>query len=120
MERSITGDIAMILDDPDPIGRLKARLRTERETRQAAEAISEVALRALYENQRKLELVGLIAAHANESRRFLDALQFTLDHVCAYTGWPVGHAYFVSASEDRALVSAGLWHIDGPPGSFKA
>lgn len=34
-----------------------------------------------------------------------------LDLVCAFTGWPVGHAY--RADHDTgALVSTGLWHLD--------
>jgi diguanylate cyclase (GGDEF)-like protein len=114
----------MQCEDLAPVFRVQGLNRpsrmTRRETRPTAEAISEAALRELFAHQRRLELVGLIAAHANESRRFLDALQFTLDQVCAYTGWPVAHAYVVGTNDDRPLRSTGRWHVEGEPGSFDA
>ena len=40
-------------------------------------------------------------------------LQSALDLVCAFTRWPVGHAYRVDA-ETGELLSTGLWHLDDP------
>jgi PAS domain S-box-containing protein len=42
------------------------------------------------------------------------AMQVALDRVCAFTGWPVGHVYFVSGSEPAELVPSSLWHLDRP------
>ena len=44
----------------------------------------------------------------------LDQLfQSALDLVCAFTGWPLGHAYRADA-ETGMLVSTGLWHVEDP------
>ena len=34
-----------------------------------------------------------------------DAIRSALDRICAYTGWPVGHAYFVDASTGELVPS---------------
>jgi PAS domain S-box-containing protein len=59
-----------------------------------------------------VKLLQLAAVAANEAESVEDALQTTLDEVCAYTGWPVGHAYLPAASGE--LVSSGIWHLDDP------
>ncbi len=57
-------------------------------------------------------LLRSIAEAANEATRVEDAVQACLDAVCAYTGWPVGHAFMVNA--DGALESLKVWHLDQP------
>jgi diguanylate cyclase (GGDEF)-like protein/PAS domain S-box-containing protein len=57
-----------------------------------------------------LELLQGVAVAANEARTVDEAIQRALDGVCAYLGWPVGHAYVPDA--EGVLVSAGLWHLD--------
>ena len=60
-------------------------------------------------SERAFELLHRITVAANEATAVDQALQACLDQVCAFTGWPLGHAYFVS--EDRAeLVPATAWH----------
>jgi signal transduction histidine kinase/CheY-like chemotaxis protein len=51
----------------------------------------------------------LLAAAANETTDPEMALQTGVDRVCAFTGWPVGHAYLVEAERSR-LVPAEVWH----------
>ncbi len=70
--------------------------------------------------QRVLERIALIqllqeiAAAANEAETLEEALQFTLDGVCAYIGWPVGHVYWLNQENPRELVSSSIWHLDEP------
>jgi PAS domain S-box-containing protein len=63
--------------------------------------------------ERQTELLWLlqrVAVAANEAREADEALQVCLDEVCAYTGWPVGHAVARAEGEDE-LTSTGLWSI---------
>jgi signal transduction histidine kinase/ActR/RegA family two-component response regulator len=92
--------------------RLTRRLERERKARLAAEAIAEAGLRDLYEKQREVRLLQMIAAAANEASAVEAAVQVALDEVCAHAGWPVGHAYLASAERPDLLVSTSLWHLD--------
>ncbi|MDQ2731309.1 MAG: ATP-binding protein, partial [Armatimonadota bacterium] len=94
--------------------RLEKRLERERKARKEAEMLAEKGLRDLYETQRKLQLLLLIAADANESATVDDAILFALHHICAHTGWPVGHAHVLSEGGVQELVSMRLWRLDDP------
>ncbi len=76
----------------------------------------EVAERKLIEAalRRKSSIVQLVAAVAtasNEAGTIEEAIQVTLDRICAYNGWPVGHAYLVVEGRSDVLKSPGIWHI---------
>jgi signal transduction histidine kinase/DNA-binding response OmpR family regulator len=75
----------------------------------------------------ELRLIQLVAVAANVALNQEEATRTALDLVCAYTGWPVGHALFfpeegeaaffpeegeAAAGETVALVSSGIWHVD--------
>ncbi len=93
------------------VARLGRRLERERRARQEAEALAEKGTRELYERQCELELLNTLADAANGAATINDAIQVTLSALCNYTGWPVGHAYFVSDADD-VLVPSGIWHLD--------
>jgi GAF domain-containing protein len=59
-----------------------------------------------------VHLLRVVTSVCNESTTMNDALQTTLDAVCALTGWPVGHA-LLRVEEKDEIVSTGLWHFDG-------
>jgi PAS domain S-box-containing protein len=62
-------------------------------------------------SEREAALVRLlqrVAVAANEAVTIDEALQISLDEVCAYTGWPVGHAYLLDPKSDQ-LVPTGVW-----------
>jgi len=43
-----------------------------------------------------------------------DALQFAVTRVCENTGWPLGHAYIVTAVDGgKRLHSTAIWHSAG-------
>ncbi len=68
-----------------------------------------------------MKLLKSVATAANESTSINEGIQTALDSICAYTGWPVGHAYIYS-EEKNALVSMGTWHLKKPAAfhEFKA
>jgi len=95
------------------IDRLRRRLERERRTRVEAERIAEHATARLYDRQRELELLQVVATAANEASNLEEVLRAAIDGICAHIGWPVGHAY-VSMPPDGQLVSSGIWHLDDP------
>jgi signal transduction histidine kinase/CheY-like chemotaxis protein len=97
----------------DEIARLRKRAERERRAREKAEELAEQGIRQLYERQRELALFNNITDAANGATSIPEAIQVTLDEICAYTEWPVGHAYFVGDEPDL-LVSARIWHLDDP------
>jgi signal transduction histidine kinase len=93
--------------------RLVKRVNRERRAREEAENLAERGIRELYERQRELEMLHVIADAANAATSLHDAIQVTLDEICSYTGWPVGHAYFLGADPDL-LEPGKIWHLDQP------
>jgi PAS domain S-box-containing protein len=66
-----------------------------------------------------LALIQDVTRAANEATTSAVALQYALDRVCVYTGWPIGHVYrAVAPGADRWAPTA-LWHLDDP-GRFAA
>ncbi|QTF92060.1 response regulator [Halomonas sp. BM-2019] len=58
-----------------------------------------------------LRLNQVITRAANEARSVDEAVQIALDEVCAHTGWPVGHAWYLGDGGPEALGSTRLWHL---------
>jgi PAS domain S-box-containing protein len=59
-----------------------------------------------------LALLESMAVSANEAATVEEAVQTCLDRVCAYTGWPIGYAYFRGQTPDGAPVASGCSHLD--------
>src|SRR6185503_9690084 len=95
-------------------GFLRKQLDRERKTRFEAEAISEQALRALYIKQGEMELLLAIADAANRAANVEEVIHAALRQICAYTRWPIGHAYFLDGESRDELVSAKIWHLEDP------
>jgi signal transduction histidine kinase/CheY-like chemotaxis protein len=94
------------------IERLRRRLDRERKARQEAEMLAERGTRELYERKRALELLHVVADGANSASSVENALQLTLERICAFTDWPVGHAYLVEPGPPPAAVPTNLWYFD--------
>jgi PAS domain S-box-containing protein len=58
------------------------------------------------------DLLNKVAVNANKSPTFRDALQQTIDDICAAIDWPLGHVLVPSASETGKFESLRLWHLD--------
>ena len=97
----------------DEIARLQRRLAREQKARQEAEATAEQGLRVLFERQRQAELMQAVATAANEAVTSEAALRITLQLLCEFTGWPVGHVFLPSPSTTE-LVSTELWQLHHP------
>ncbi len=67
---------------------------------------------ALRDTAEVVQLLQVITSAANEAVSVEGALQIALDRVCAFTGWPVGHAYMVNEEAGGVAESTGLWHLD--------
>jgi PAS domain S-box-containing protein len=74
-------------------------------------ALAEDRLRALSESQEQLQLLEEIATSSNKATSVQEAMKFTLDRVCAYTGWPIGHVYFAPQRNTEPMVSTNIWHL---------
>jgi hypothetical protein len=96
------------------LDRLRRRAERERQARLEAERIAERSTRALYEHQRRIELIKAAAVAANDAAEPLHALQMGLDVVCEFAGWPVGHVYLPDPTHPGRLVPSDLWHVSGP------
>jgi PAS domain S-box-containing protein len=68
-----------------------------------------------------VQLLQSVTVAANQSSSIQETAQICLDRICAYTGWPVGHAYLQGndSREEQAWVE--LWQIpeDGQLAAFR-
>jgi PAS domain S-box-containing protein len=55
--------------------------------------------RALSERNKQLELLKDIATTANQASSIAEAMQFAVERVCEFTGWPLGHAFIARAGQ---------------------
>jgi PAS domain S-box-containing protein len=92
-----------------------ARDITERKRAEAALQQAHATLeQRVQERTALVELMQDITRAANEAPRSAEALQYAMDRICAYAGWPVGHVYLaVAAGADRWAPTT-LWHLDAP------
>lgn len=58
----------------------------------------------------QMQLLKTVATAANEASSINEGLQITINKICEYTKWPVGHAYIYSTERD-ALISTGAWYL---------
>jgi len=69
---------------------------------------------ALRRRSEALAVLGRIARAANLAVTADDATQVCLDEICAFIGWPIGHARRIAGDDTEAPVATGLWHLDDP------
>lgn len=100
--------------EPDElIAQVKALLRLA-EAEQKLARLNETLEERVRDRTDLLQLLHEIATVTHEVETVEEALQFALDRICAYTGWPVGHSYWLHREKPDELVSSGLWHLDDP------
>ncbi len=71
------------------------------------------ALDALIRNEQRAMLLKEVASAANAASTVDEAFQISLEKICNYTGWPIGHVYIVSGINGR-LFSSAIWHMTDP------
>ncbi len=62
-------------------------------------------------SRRKVKLISEIASVANQAKTVSEAIQETLNSVCAETGLCVGHAYFLDKNDPNLLVPSNIWYL---------
>jgi PAS domain S-box-containing protein len=67
---------------------------------------------ALHQQTALVQLLQVVAAAANQAPSREAALQTGVDQVCAYTGWPVGHAYVLADDGTGELAPTQVWHME--------
>jgi two-component system sensor histidine kinase/response regulator len=78
--------------------------------------VRDISERRLAERDRKrkstlVQLLQAVTVAANGSSSIEHTALTCLDQICAYTGWPVGHAYLRANGSADELTPAGLWHL---------
>ncbi|MCA9596273.1 MAG: PAS domain-containing protein [Myxococcales bacterium] len=66
--------------------------------------------RTATESDQELSLLVDVAGAVNATRSSAEALQVSLERICQFLEWPVGHALLVAPEDDR-LVSVDVWHL---------
>jgi PAS domain S-box-containing protein len=89
-----------------------ARDITERKRAEAAlqQAYAELEQR-VQDRTALLALIHDITVAANTASSPAAALQVAVERICAYTGWPVGHAYLPEPDGTGQWVPAPIWHL---------
>ena len=75
--------------------------------------------RRVRERTALLALIQDVTRAANEAPSSTVALQYAVDRLCAYTGWPLGHVYLAVAPGADRWTPTAIWHLDDP-GRFTA
>lgn len=68
----------------------------------------------LMRSSRVVRLLQEVAEMANEARALDEPLQFAVDRLAEFAGWPVGHVYLPSTDEPRAMLPTAIWHLADP------
>lgn len=88
---------------------LKERLEKQLALLKEQIAQRKEAEEALRRESGLVKLLQEVAAAANESETITEAFQFTVDRVCDYTGWPVGHVFVPATDGSGEIVSSHIW-----------
>lgn len=91
------------LPSPTQLQTANRALQWEVEERKTAEA-------EVVSANRQVKLLQQVAMAANEATTPDSALQKTVDLICEYTGWPVGHVYTYERESGRATPTT-IWHL---------
>ncbi len=108
-------------DERDLLARLRTVLRrvsstvefkAAKEAAEQARAKTELAREALVHQENRARLLGNVAMVANSAESFEKVVQTTIDSICAFTGWPVGHAYIPESEDSNIIMPLDVWHLD--------
>jgi PAS domain S-box-containing protein len=58
-----------------------------------------------------VQLLHAVATTANQALSVEDAMQASVDLICAHIGWPVGHVYILAGGGNGALIPSTFWHL---------
>jgi signal transduction histidine kinase/CheY-like chemotaxis protein len=88
---------------------------TERQrAEEVLQALNTTLAQRVAERTALITLMRDVTVAANEASDIHAALQVAVDRICAYTQWPVGHAYLQTMDGTGEWVPTGIWHVDEP------
>ena len=59
-------------------------------------------------------LIESVAAATAKSENTTEALEACVEHVCRWTGWPVGHVYIAGKNQHDELQPSSVWYLGHP------
>jgi len=62
----------------------------------------------------QIQLLQELAFAANQAIDMQEALQYAVDRLCEFGGWPVGHAFLRQDQPRTELVATDIWHLEEP------
>jgi PAS domain S-box-containing protein len=65
--------------------------------------------RRIRQHSHFVQALHAATAAANEAPSLDEAIRVCLDCICSETGWPVGHAFLISDTDDKRLVPSNVW-----------
>ncbi|MEJ2710279.1 MAG: GAF domain-containing protein [Anaerolineales bacterium] len=69
---------------------------------------------ALERRSAQIQLLQELAFAANQAVDMQEALQYAVDRLCKFSGWPVGHAFLRRDKPRTELVATDIWHLEEP------
>ncbi len=83
-----------------------------RSARDNLEVEVEERTRELKNQNTLIALLHQTAIAANKAKQVEDVLPICLEKICLYTGWPVGHVYFLSKGLPERMVPSCIWFLE--------
>jgi signal transduction histidine kinase len=98
---------------------LSSRLNGEIEQRFEAEETTKNSHEQLKQQSNQIAFMQDIARIANEAKSMRQGVEATLNRVCDYTGWNLGHAYLPEGEGQTYLLPSEIWAVrDDDPERF--
>ncbi len=89
-------------------------LTKEIEERKQAEEAAKKSEERLKRQSDQIEFMQNLARIANEAKTLRQGMEATLNRVCDYTGWDLGHAFLPEGEDLSVLLPTGIWVVKGP------
>lgn len=89
------------------------KLNQENLQRIEAEEATKKSHELLKEKGDQVEFMQDIARIANEAKTLRQGVEATLNRVCDFTGWHLGHAYLPEVEDPSVLSPSGIWVVRG-------
>lgn len=90
-----------------------SKLKQEIQQRIEAEEVLRKNQAQLKRQKNQIEFMQYLARIANEAKSLRQGMEATLNRMCDYTGWDLGHAYLPEGDDLSILMPSGIWAVKG-------